>query len=52
VERLIAWHERPAPPNSSHVWLWINTGLVAAAIALGYGPLLIRIHAATEWLVR
>jgi hypothetical protein len=52
VERLIAWHERPAPRNSSHVWLWINAGLVAAAIALGYGPLLIRIHAATEWLVR
>jgi beta-lactamase regulating signal transducer with metallopeptidase domain len=54
VERLIAWTERrqrPAPAYS------LRFALCAAAtavitLALSYSQLLVRVHAATEWLVR
>ena len=53
VERLIAWKERQHREGT----LSIGYALCAAAVAIAslaatYGALLIRMHAATEWLVR
>jgi hypothetical protein len=54
VERLIGWTERKQSPAKK--WSVGYTLCSAAALltpmALTYGQLLVRIHAATEWLVR
>ncbi len=53
VERLVAWKERRQPQESGLSTSWICAAAVAfAALAATYGALLIRMHAATEWLVR
>ncbi len=54
VERLIAWKEGCDNPRSG---LPFGSALCAVmlavtALALTYGALLVRVHAATEWLVR
>jgi beta-lactamase regulating signal transducer with metallopeptidase domain len=53
VERLIAWTERkrPAPAYSLRFAL-CAAAVVAITLALSYSQLLVRMHAATEWLVR
>jgi beta-lactamase regulating signal transducer with metallopeptidase domain len=54
VKRLIAWNESrlvPAPGYS----LWYGLGVaiaVATAFSVTYSQLLLRVHTATEWLVR
>lgn len=54
VERLIAWTgrpQRPAPAYSLRCALCAAAAAVIA-LALSYSELLVRVHAATEWLVR
>jgi beta-lactamase regulating signal transducer with metallopeptidase domain len=54
VERLIAWTERRqrlTPAYSLRYALCAATAVVVA-LALTYSELLVRVHAATEWLVR
>ena len=54
VARLIAWTERPqnaAPPYSLGYAL-CAAAAVAATLVLTYSELLVRVHTATEWLVR
>jgi beta-lactamase regulating signal transducer with metallopeptidase domain len=54
VQRLIAWTERrqnAAPGYSLGYALWAAVAVVAA-LAVTYSELLVRVHAATEWLVR
>jgi Zn-dependent protease with chaperone function len=54
VERLIEWsEERRVPAQKYSFWYALGTG-VAVVVACGvtYGHLLVRVHAATEWLVR
>jgi len=54
VERLIAWPERQhAPGKNFSLHYALCAGLAAAAtLAVTYGELLVKVHAATEWLVR
>ncbi|MGA8621431.1 MAG: M56 family metallopeptidase [Candidatus Sulfotelmatobacter sp.] len=54
VERLLAWTERrenPSPAYSLGYALGAAVGVVAT-LAITYSELLVRIHTATEWLVR
>jgi beta-lactamase regulating signal transducer with metallopeptidase domain len=55
VERLIRWTEARQSRVRSHslvYTLWGSGGAAAITIALTYCELLVRVHAATEWLVR
>lgn len=54
VERLIAWPERQhAPGKQLSLPYALFAGIaVAATLAVSYSELLVRLHAATEWLVR
>lgn len=54
VERLIAWTERrqSAAPGYSLRYSLCGAAAVMATLAVTYGTLLMRVHAATEWLVR
>jgi beta-lactamase regulating signal transducer with metallopeptidase domain len=54
VERLIAWTERPqnAAPRYSLGYALCAAVAVGATLVLTYGELLVRVHTATEWLVR
>jgi len=54
IERLIAWTERPqhAGPTYSPAYALCATLAVVAALAVTYSELLVRVHTATEWLVR
>lgn len=54
VERLIAWSEERRAPRPLHApWFGVGATLAtAAAFAITYSHLLIRVHTATEWLVR
>jgi beta-lactamase regulating signal transducer with metallopeptidase domain len=53
VERLLAWTEpRPSPAGYSWKYALCAAAVVVATAAVTYGELLIRVHAATEWLVR
>ena len=54
VERLIAWTERrqiPAP-GYSFAYPLCAAAVVVVTLAITYSQLLVRVHAATEWLVR
>ena len=54
VERLIAWTEQkqsPAP-GYSLVYPLCTAAAVVVTLAVTYSQLLVRVHAATEWLVR
>jgi beta-lactamase regulating signal transducer with metallopeptidase domain len=54
VERLIAWTERrptPAKGYSLLYPLWVAAAVVVT-VAITYSELLVRVHAASEWLVR
>jgi beta-lactamase regulating signal transducer with metallopeptidase domain len=54
VERLVAWTERrqsPAPQYSLG-YVLCAAAAVVGTIAVTYSELLVRVHAATEWLVR
>jgi hypothetical protein len=54
VERLIAWTERrpSSVRNYSLEYGLCVTVAVVATLAITYSELLVRVHAATEWLVR
>jgi beta-lactamase regulating signal transducer with metallopeptidase domain len=54
VERLIAWTERRRSPakRSSVGYALCSAAAVVILTALIYSELLVRVHAATEWLVR
>jgi Zn-dependent protease with chaperone function len=54
VKRLIAWNESRLVPASGNSF-WYGMGAVAAmavAFTVTYSQLLLRVHTATEWLVR
>jgi beta-lactamase regulating signal transducer with metallopeptidase domain len=54
VERLIAWTEPRSGPVKKYSWGYSLFAAVAviATLAVTYSELLVRVHAATEWLVR
>jgi Zn-dependent protease with chaperone function len=59
IERLIAWDvARKIAQKNCSPWYWLSwyrlsSGLaMVVAFVLTYGQLLVRVHAATEWLVR
>jgi beta-lactamase regulating signal transducer with metallopeptidase domain len=54
VERLIAWTELQQSPAPGHslVYPLCTAVAVAVTLAVTYSQLLVRVHAATEWLVR
>jgi beta-lactamase regulating signal transducer with metallopeptidase domain len=54
VERLLAWTEPRQNPAREHSWAFVLSATVAVVVTLGltYSELLVRVHAATEWLVR
>jgi beta-lactamase regulating signal transducer with metallopeptidase domain len=54
VERLIAWTEPRQNPvkRFSHGYAWCAAFAVMVTLAVTYSELLVRVHAATEWLVR
>jgi len=51
---LLAWTEPRQSPAREYSWAYILTATVAVVVtlALTYSELLVRVHAATEWLVR
>jgi Zn-dependent protease with chaperone function len=53
VERLIAWEQGQKAPQSysPRYGLWVGLAMLAG-FAVTYGQLLVRVHTATEWLVR
>ncbi len=53
VERLLAWSE-PRRPAKQYSWGYAlcSAVIVTATLAVTYSELLVRVHAATEWLVR
>lgn len=54
IERLIAWSdERLVASRSFSAWSRLSVALAAIAVcSVTYSQLLVRVHAATEWLVR
>jgi beta-lactamase regulating signal transducer with metallopeptidase domain len=54
VERLLAWTEpRQTPPHRySFVYAFCAAAVMVVTLAVTYSQLLVRVHAATEWLVR
>ena len=54
VDRLITWDERWQNPTPAWSWKYSLCAAVVlvATLALTYSELLVRMHAATEWLVR
>jgi beta-lactamase regulating signal transducer with metallopeptidase domain len=54
VERLIAWTERPQRQVSGYSLMYLLCAAIAVVLTLAvtYNQLLVRVHAATEWLVR
>jgi beta-lactamase regulating signal transducer with metallopeptidase domain len=54
VERLIAWTERRQSPAPGYSLVYPLCAAAAAVITLAatYSQMLVRVHAATEWLVR
>jgi beta-lactamase regulating signal transducer with metallopeptidase domain len=54
VERLIAWTDRRQVPAKTYSFVYPMCAAVAvvATLAVTYSELLVRVHAATEWLVR
>jgi beta-lactamase regulating signal transducer with metallopeptidase domain len=54
VERLLAWTERRPTAATKYSWGYAICAAIAAAgaLAVTYSQLLVRVHAATEWLVR
>ncbi|MFZ0953766.1 MAG: M56 family metallopeptidase [Candidatus Sulfotelmatobacter sp.] len=54
VERLIAWTEQPQSPAPGYslVYPLCTAAAVVVTLAVTYSHLLVRVHAATEWLVR
>ncbi len=54
VERLIAWTEPPQNVASGYSLRYVLCAAAAVVVtfAVTYSELLVRVHAATEWLVR
>jgi beta-lactamase regulating signal transducer with metallopeptidase domain len=54
VERLLAWTEPRQSPTTSYSWGYALCAAAAVMVTLAvtYSELLVRVHAATEWLVR
>lgn len=54
VERLIAWTAQPHKPAARYSWTYslCAAATVLATLAVTYHQLLVRVHEATEWLVR
>ncbi len=53
IARLLAWNEQPTP-RQDYRWRYLlfTAFATAGTLAVTYGQLLVRVHAATEWLVR
>jgi hypothetical protein len=51
VERLIAWKEQRLS-GGGFGYTWYAIAAAAGALVVTYSTLLVRMHAATEWLVR
>lgn len=52
VERLIAWTEPQQDARHSFRYLLFTASAVVLTLAVTYSELLVRVHTATEWLVR
>jgi hypothetical protein len=54
VERLLAWPDRQESPANGYSlgYTMCATAAVLTTLTVTYGELLVRVHAATEWLVR
>lgn len=52
VQRLVDWRERPVPEGVSCWRYAMCASAIAAGLVVSYSGLLIRVHEATEWLVR
>ena len=54
VERLVSWsEERRIPSQKYSLWYGVCGSLATVALlAVSYSQLLVRVHTATEWLVR
>jgi beta-lactamase regulating signal transducer with metallopeptidase domain len=53
VKRLVAWREQSQAPRGYFIWCGICAGAATLSLLfLAYGPLLVRVHAMTEWMVR
>jgi hypothetical protein len=52
VERLIAWTDPQPASSTTHLKYSVSALVAFVVLAATYSALLIRIHAATEWLVR
>jgi Zn-dependent protease with chaperone function len=54
VQRLIAWRERPqnSAPQHSLAYMLCAAAAILVTLAVTYSELLVRVHTATEWLVR
>ena len=53
VERLIAWSQRRHPSHGLALWYgMLSIGTAVGIAAVTYSQLLVRMHEATEWLVR
>jgi len=54
VERLVTWSERQQIPAPKYSWRYALCGAAATIVTLAamYSTLLLRMHMATEWLVR
>jgi hypothetical protein len=53
VERLVAWTEPRRELPHGYDWIcWLFSAAGASVMFAAYGDLLVKVHAATEWLVR
>jgi hypothetical protein len=52
VKRLISWTQRPHAKLDHLTAYGMGAGAVALSLFFFYGPLLVQVHAATEWLMQ
>jgi Zn-dependent protease with chaperone function len=52
VKRLISWTQRPRAKRDHLTAYGVGAGAVALSLFFFYGPLLVQVHAATEWLMQ
>jgi beta-lactamase regulating signal transducer with metallopeptidase domain len=53
VKRLLEWSDRRQTPVTRTFWIYLLCpAAMLTMLALSYGSVLLRVHAATEWLVR
>lgn len=53
VKRLIAWKEQTGTPRPYAFWWSVcAAGVALCVLVFSYAPMLVRVHAMTEWMVR